>query len=55
MLDIIENDLSYLAILNAIQNHSLNSKFELEDVVIENDTRIERIIDYAFVMSREMQ
>jgi hypothetical protein len=55
VFDIIEDVLSYSAILSAIQNHSLNSKFELENVVIENDTRIKRIIDSAFIMSREMQ
>jgi hypothetical protein len=35
--------------------HRIESKFEIEDVDIENDTRIRRIIDSAFIMSREMQ
>ncbi len=55
MFNIIEKVLSHLVILSAIQNHSLHSKFELEDDVIQNDTRIRRITDSAFIMSREMQ
>jgi hypothetical protein len=35
--------------------HRIESKFEIEDVDIENDTRIRRITDSAFIMSREMQ
>jgi hypothetical protein len=35
--------------------HRIESKLEIEDVVIENNTQIKRIIDFAFIMSREMQ
>jgi hypothetical protein len=35
--------------------HQIESKFEIEDVDIENDIRIKRIIDSAFIISREMQ
>ncbi len=35
--------------------HRIKFKFEIEDVDIENDTRIRRITDSAFIMSREMQ
>ncbi len=35
--------------------HRIESKLETKDVDIENDIRIRRITDSAFIMSREMQ
>ncbi len=50
VFDIIEKVLSYSAILSAIQNHSSNRiELEIENFVVENDTRTRRIIESKFL------